>query len=176
MKSGDVTHIDKLLLKKEVINKIIENQVRKDKDIIYGSKSMNIQTNPTVRREAGDYDIFSKKPQKHIYRLDKKLDKFIGGNEFYVVPALHKGTWKLKHIGVLQSNSRDDISIADYSKGHVPYVVIGGIKYEKLSNIIKGKKKILKDKESKYRHFKDDTDLRMIKIGKEINSLGGGKW
>ena len=156
--------ISNLILRKKEISKIIEKQVKKGNKIIYGSKAMNAQIHPFTRRYSPDYDIYTNTPRKDAIELDKKLDKLLGGNYFYPKPAQHEGTWKVKHKGLDGVPSADDIGIADFSKGTAPNVKKKGMRYEKLSNIIKSKKKILKDPESEYRHDKDRGDLRRIKL------------
>ena len=161
-------NFSKFILKRDKINNIIRNQAKKDKKIIYGSKAMNKQIHPFTRRYSPDYDIYTKTPKRDAKAMERRLDKTLGGDYFYTKPAIHGGTWKVNSYGFLKDNPKDDIGVVDYSFGSAPSKRINGVRYEKLSNIVKTKKKILKDKESKYRHGKDRDDLRRIKFSKSL--------
>ena len=161
-------NFSKFILKRDKINNIIRNQAKKDKSIVYGSNAMNKQIHPFTRRKSQDYDIYTKTPKRDARSMEKRLDKTLGGNYFYTKPAIHGGTWKVMNKGLIKDNPRDDINVVDYSFGSTPSKRISGVRYEKLSNIIKTKKKILKDKESKYRHEKDRDDLRRIRFSKAL--------
>lgn len=164
--------VTKLLTNKKEIEKIIKNQVKMDDDIVFGSHAMNAQLHPFFRRQAGDYDVLSNNPKKDARKLERQLDKLFGGDHFFTKPAIHPGTFKVQHRGFFKDNPRDDIQIADFSKGKVPNKRVNKIKVEKLSNIIKTKKKILKDPESKFRHEKDRNDLKRIRMSKALKKTG----
>ena len=155
------------------INKIILKDVKKNKFIIYGRQAMNKQLPGFMRAYTEDYDIITPK-NKYKSAANNMKDKLncnvAGGRKwFYTKPALHPGTQKLMYIGNdLKKGTQDDINIADYSAPSfkLKTVNIDGIKYQTLSSIKSGKKKILKDPESKFRHEKDRTDLKRISASK----------
>jgi hypothetical protein len=168
----DKQTISDILFSRQEINNIILDMVKKDGRVVYGSKAMNVQIHPYTRRFAPDYDVISPTPRRDAIRLKRKLNNRFGNN-FYVKEAIHKGTWKVKHVGAFRCMDTDDIGVADFSESNnIPTKKIGGTRYEKLSNIVRKKKEILKDKESKYRHDKDKKDLNRIRLSKHFTRSG----
>ena len=162
------------LFKQPKISKIIEAKVRQDESIIYGARAMNRQIAGLVSRPTEDYDIYTNQPRKTALFIEKKLDREValGRNDYYVKPAIHGGTWKVMYVGYdKKKGTPDDKGIVDYTKPttKIKVVRLNGISYEALSNIVKVKKAILKDKESKYRWEKDRNDLIRIKFAKQNN-------
>ena len=150
---------------------IIEKEARSNRDIIYGARAMNAQLPLFMRRETQDYDVYSKKPRATADRIQRKLDKEVAGgkDDFYMKPALHKGTYKVMHEGADgKKRTRDDIGIVDYTSmpNQISTVRIEGIRYESIPSIAKRKKEILQDPESEYRHEKDRSDLERIKYSR----------
>ncbi len=148
------------------IGPVILSTAKKRKQIIYGSRAMNKQLPGILQRGTIDWDVLARKPKASARLVERQLDKKVAGgrDDFFMRPARHPGTYKVMHEGYDQKhNTRDDIEVADYSKMQkVPTVRIKGIRYQSLSSIRKGKKKTLKDPESKYRHRKDRQDLHAI--------------
>ena len=152
---------------------IIRRKIRKDKDIVYGTRAMNAQLPHHLKRNTFDFDVYTKRPKQKARAMDKRLDrKLYGGkNVFYTTPAIHKGTWKVRHRGAdRRRGTEDDFDVVDYTQRpkRVRTFMKNGIRYESLSSIKKIKRKILKDPESKYRHEKDRRDLRRIKVWKRL--------
>lgn len=157
------------------IPNIIKQEAKKHKQILYGAQAMNAQVFPLMQRETKDYDVYSRNPKAAANRTQKRLDKEVAGgrDDFFVKPAQHKGTYKVMHEGKDQrKNTKDDVGIADYTtpKGKIQTVTINGVRYEKISSISKGKRKILKDPDSQYRHDKDRADLQRIQLSSFINN------
>jgi len=154
------------------LNQSLLQQTRKNKNIIYGARSINKQIHPLLRRRTYDYDILSPTPKKSAQITEKNYDKIIGSNQFYVKPALHPGTWKVMHIGSdMKKATKDDIGYVDYSKTPRPvpkYKVINGIRYRKLCEEEKAKLKSLNDPQMAFRHKKDLQDLKVIRQSKRL--------
>lgn len=149
--------------------KILFNQVKKNKSIIYGAQSIMKQLPFYLRRKTEDYDIYSKSPMKSARQLEKKLDKQIGFDYYYVKKAMHKGTVKVMHRGHDLKDSRDDSNIADFSSMPRPKpktIVINKVSYSRLRQESRNKKASLKDKQYKFRWKKDSEDLKRMKLRK----------
>jgi len=150
----------------------IKKFVKKKKLIVYGAQSIKKQLG-MYGRSTIDYDIYSKTPLKHSKQLEKKLDSKYG-NKYYVKPAMHKGTFKVKHIGKDGvPKTRDDLDVADFSRPtrKVKTKIIDGIRYTNLSESVKDKKKSLSDKEFQFRWKKDQDDLDRINFFKKMKKI-----
>lgn len=142
------------------IKNIVLDQAQKERQVIYGQQSVNIQLPSKFRRETKDFDILTKKPKQSAERLVKQLNKVYGAEEFKVELAKHGKTFKVK--------SKEGKTIADYTlttkkpktKEHF------GIRYANLPYQEKKLKKILKDEAYEFRHSKDRDTLEKIKGGK----------
>jgi len=153
------------------VSNVIETNAKKEKHIIYGARAMNAQLPLFMRRETQDYDVYSSKPKQTADMVQRRLDKEVAGgkDDFYMKPALHKGTYKVMHEGADgKKRTRDDIGIVDYTimPNQISTVRIEGIRYESIPSIAKRKKEILQDPESEYRHDKDRSDLERIKYSR----------
>ena len=147
------------------MDKTILGVAKKRKQVVYGARSIQAQNN-LFARNTQDWDVFDTNPKKVAQLVEKMLDKQMKGNYFYSQEALHKGTWKVKGIGMDRiKGTEDDESIADYSKLEkgVPYVIKNGVRYRKLREEIKAKKRSVADPEFEFRHKKDKDDLNRIK-------------
>jgi len=154
-------------INEEKIPSIIEGHVKKTDSIIYGRRAMNKQLPGFVRATTYDYDIYNKTPKKTARQMQGRLDKEFGADMFYDKPAQHPGTHKVMFVGKdMKKKTEDDQEIADYTQmpSKVQTKRIGGIRYESIRSVVRGKKAILRDKESAYRHEKDREDLRRIKV------------
>ncbi len=154
---------------------IIESDARKHELTIYGAEALRKQLPGFMRRPTTDYDIYSRKPKRSATRMKNRLNKEITGyNFFFTKKAIYPGTHRVMHPGWDgKRNTRDDYAVADYSKPpkkKFEIIRIKGIRYERVSSIAKGKRKILKDPESKYRHEKDRYDLQAIKNSNLMNT------
>jgi len=152
-------------------NKIILDIVKKEKNIVYGARSIQRQTG-IVSRPTSDWDIFSNKPKISATKTEQALDKASGKNLYYVKPALHAGTYKVEYIGKdNKKGTKDDIGIADFTTMPKPKpttINLGGILYRKLSGEKKAKMKALKDPTQEFRHAKDQDDYNRIELGEAM--------
>lgn len=147
-------------------NKVILKQARKEKNIVYGARSIK-QRIGIFSRRTEDWDIFSNTPKASALRTEKKLDKLHGMNIFYVKAAMHPGTWKVMHKGTdLRKGTKDDYGVADYSR--IPrgtkFNVIKGVRFRTLKEEVKSKRKSLRSQKFAFRHKKDREDLIRMKI------------
>ncbi len=162
-------------LRKHRIPGIILKEARRRKQTIYGTHAMNQQLPLCLRRSTEDFDIYVRNPRRVSNKMQARLDKEISrGDEFFATPAKHRGTHRVVHIGLdMKRRTADDIIIADYSrlpKG-LKIVKQKGLRWESLSSIEKGKRRILRDPKSKYRHRKDRGDLHRILAYKKLRKL-----
>lgn len=142
---------------------ILLNLIAQKKQTIYGARAINRQLPLNLRRETYDYDILTKKPKQAAEELVMKLNKEYGQEEFKVVPAKHKGTYKVKEV-------KTGKTIADYTgttKKPKSKKVLG-VRYANLPYQERKLKRILKDEASAFRHEKDIETLQRIKQGKAI--------
>jgi len=149
---------------------IIESQVIKDKNIIYGARSIKKRLG-WFGRETRDYDIYSNTPRKSALKLERTLDRKSKGDFFYVKPALHKGTFKVMGKGFDGvKNTKDDYGLVDFTKPtrKIKVNIINGIRYDLLDEEKKNKLKSLKDKKMKFRHKKDKDDLNRIRLFQKV--------
>lgn len=153
------------------LRKALLAQTKKDKNIIYGAQSINKQAG-VFSRGTEDYDILSKNPKKAAKKTEKKFDKIVGSNQFYVKPAMHPGTFKVMHVGIdMRAKTKDDKGLVDYSKipkPKPPVKVINGIAYRSLTQEAVAKQKSLRDKQMAFRHKKDRGDLRSIRAAQRF--------
>ena len=160
-------------LKPKVDKKILE-QVKKNKHIIYGAQSIKKQIGE-LSRPTSDFDIFAPNPEKSAREMEREIERLTPTDTFFVKPAIHKGTWKVKFKGQdNKQNTEDDKDIADYSKTPSPLPpikVLNGIRYRTLAQEKKAKRHSLNDKEMKFRHEKDREDLARAENSKVIFDL-----
>ena len=152
---------------------IVLGTAKKQKHIVYGRQAMNVQLPGFLKAYTKDYDIYSKNPKKSANVMQARLDREVacGEDVFFMKAAQHKGTYRVMNKGPdRRKNTEDDYEVVDYTKSsqRVPYRVIDGVRYESLGSIERGKKKILKDPESSYRHEKDRGDLQRIVIARRF--------
>ncbi len=150
--------------------KIILNQIRKKRLIIYGAQAIKKQIG-MIARPTEDYDIFSINPKKHARQLERKLDKKSRGDFYYVKPALHPGTFKVMYKGADErKGTKDDLTIADFTipKRKLKIKVIEGVKYVDIREAIKDKLRILSEKQYAFRHPKDRADLQRIRFAQSL--------
>lgn len=145
--------------KGKVARKVILENARKKKHIVYGARALNAHFPPYLDRHTEDFDVLSKTPRKTAYRIEKKLDKHYGGDFFYVEKAIHSGTYRVKSRVTKRG-------VADYTKQkqRVPSNVLGGVRYITIKRTKTNIKRTLKDQKSKYRYDKDREALQRIKI------------
>ena len=152
-------------------NKIILGIVKKEKDIVYGARSIQRQTG-IVSRPTSDWDIFSNKPKSSAEKTEHALDKSAGKNLYYTKPAIHAGTYKVEFVGKdMKKGTKDDVGIADFTTMPKPKpatINLGGILYRKLSGEKKAKMKALKDPTQEFRHAKDQEDFNRIELGEAM--------
>lgn len=161
------------LLGKHQIPSIVVGEAKRRKHIIYGTQAMNAQLPLAFRRRTQDWDIYARNPHATAHRMQARLDREIarGRDDFFSKPALHPGTHKVMHEGPdTRKGTRDDIGIIDYTKlpKTLETVALNGVKGESLTSIVRGKKKILRDPQSKYRWAKDRGDLGRIGLAQTL--------
>lgn len=153
------------------IERAIKNRVKKEKGIIYGAQSIKKQL-PLFARRTEDYDIFVNKPRRVANKVEREVEGFAPGDDFFVKKGVNPGTWKLKHKGAdMKKETQDDISVADFTKMPKPqpkFKVFGGIRYRVIREELAAKKKILRDKQFAFRHKKDREDLNRLNLGRRF--------
>jgi len=147
---------------KKKIPKIVLSKTGK-KEIIYGARALNKRFPPFLDKHTTDFDIFSPMPKKDAEETERALDKSFGGDFFFVEPAKHPGTFKVK-------SRINKEGYADYTKPDtkIPSDKIGKHRYVKLAYVKKHIKKTLKDPEAKFRHDKDRDALNRIRIYEQL--------
>ena len=155
---------------------MIKKEAKRTNSIIYGSRAMNRQMRyGFMERKANDFDVMTRHPKKTANIMQRKFDKEItnGVDDFYVKEAEHKGTFKVMYDGFDgKRRTKDDFSIVDYSSiRRVKTRKLSGNRYETMKSIEKGKRKTLKDPESKYRHKKDREDLKLIRANRSLRRI-----
>ena len=151
-------------------------QTKKDKNVIYGARSINVQISGPLRRGTQDYDIYAKNPVKAAKKTSKNYNKIVGSKQFYTQPALHPGTHKVMNVGAdMRKGTKDDYGVVDYSGFPIPNPpirTIRGLRYRTLQREIMAKRKSLADPAMKFRHNKDMKDLKRAMLEKELMRRG----
>ena len=146
--------------KKHLIMKTIYSTLDTD-ETIYGARALNVRMPNHLDRHTRDADIFTETPYKEAREAEKALDSMMGFDAFYVVPAEHEGTVKVK------AHATDE-TYADYTmtpKG-LRRENIQGIFYPTIPQIEQKLKRTLSDPTASHRHAKDQDALNRIQIYK----------
>jgi len=143
------------------IDSTIKKKLKTDDDLIlYGAQAVNMQLPKYLHTPTEDWDITTESnPETEAKDIERALDKRYGHNYFEVIPAVHKGTYRVRSI--MTGDIVADISISDKD---VPYKSINGIKVATLDYQVSNILKSLSDKESQFRHTKDLETLQRILI------------
>jgi len=151
---------EKFFRNRKKIQKVVLDEVKKDKAIIFGQRSVNEKLPNHLDVHTQDYDIFTPdNPRKLARKIERKLDKKFKGNFFVSKPAIHGGTHKVKTI-------IGDREVADVSKKpkKIETFKKKGIKYASLTFQQSKIKESLSDPKSKFRHAKDKETRSRIQI------------
>lgn len=139
-----------------MIGSIIKGFVKKKGGTIHGARAMNKQLAfGFLERGTRDYDIYMHAPKRSAIELRDLLQKKTG-SKFSVIPAEHKGTFKVQ---------RDEETVADITtprKG-LKIVNIDGIKYAHVSERVSDAERTLQDPSHAFRHTKDRMDIDRVK-------------
>lgn len=141
---------------------IILSLAQKNRQVIYGGQSTNIQLPKHLRRDTSDYDILTKKPKFFAEKLASMLNKEYRNNDFKVEEAFHKGTYKVKDS---KGNTLVDYT---YTTKKPKSKLVLGVRYADVNYSERKLKKILKDESSSFRHEKDLNTIKRIKEYKNI--------
>lgn len=163
-KKENLLSMDSYYQKRKFVPDIILNQVRKNKSIVYGARALNEHLPRHLDRHTEDYDVYSNNPLKSARQLEKKLDKFFGGDLFAVERAKYERT-----IKVISKVTKK--TVADFTKPEkkIEYKTsMDGVRFARLKKIEAALRKILRDKESRYRWEKDREALKRIRIFKKL--------
>jgi len=128
-------------------------------ETIYGARALNVRLPSHLDRHTKDADIFTETPYKEAREAEQALDTMMGFDAFYVVPAEHEGTVKVK------AHATDE-TYADYTmapKG-LRREKIGSYYYPTIPVIKSALKKTLADPTASHRHAKDQDALNRINI------------
>ena len=88
----------RLFFNQDQVEKKILERARKQKQIIYGARSIQAQIG-IFSRPTQDYDIFTKNPKQNANQLQKEFDKTVAFDYYYSEAGMHKGTYKVKNKG-----------------------------------------------------------------------------
>lgn len=155
--------VDEYYKKKFLIDSTINNQVVKDKNIIYGQKAINYKLPEHLDRNTEDYDIYSRNPRKSARLLERELDKQFGGDFFRIKKAKYDRTVKV--VSNINENT-----VADFTKPDrkIPFETSpDNIRYARLNFLKMKLKKILKQKDMEFRHKKDRDMINRINTYKK---------
>ena len=146
--------------KKHKIMKTIYSTFDSD-ETIYGARALNVRMPRHLDRHTKDVDVFTSTPYKEARQAEKALDTMMGFDAFYVTPAEHEGTFKVKAHATGET-------YADYTK--TPKGLrrenIDGFYYPTIPTIEKSIRRTLVDPTAVHRHSKDQDALNRIQIYK----------
>lgn len=162
----------KLALTEHQRKQAILNRAKKNKDIVFGARSIEKQIGTSFARPTEDYDIFTKKPKQAATQMEAKLDNLIGFDYHFVKKGKNPGTWKVKGRGQdFRKGTKDDVGVVDFTKTPSPAPKskkIQGVRFRKLSEEIKAKRKVIKDPMFAFRKEKDMEDLMKINSARSM--------
>jgi len=145
--------------------RIVLSNVRRNNGIVFGATASQLHMGANAR-PTKDVDAFVPYPRRVAQQTERQLDKNWGSDQFFVKPAKHKGTWKIKDKGFDGiRGTDDDQTVADFSPIPKPKprtTRIQGLQVVNLSHVKQTKSKSLKDKRFKFRHAKDQEDIDRI--------------
>jgi len=143
----------------------VEKQTRRTGNIIYGAQSVNKQVGPWYSRPTSDFDIMSSSPRSHAVELEKKIDNHVNANIAHVEQVSYdRDGQKGKMYRVALKNFNPLIDYNPKPK-NVPFVMINGIKYEKLNRQEKKCMKMINEGDTK-RIINANQDLNRIHLFK----------
>lgn len=144
-----------------IIRDAVLNKASKEKQVIYGARAINSQVPSHLRKKTTDYDILTAKPKKSAKDLAYELNRRVGRNEYKVIHAKHKGTFKVKDA--------KENTIVDYTQlKRTPKVNNSwGNSYKKLSSIKTHIKKSLGKEGNEFRREKDLDALSRIEMSEK---------
>ena len=149
------------------VDNTIKEHIKKEKGIIYGGQSIKKQIG-IFGRPTLDYDVNVKNPKKSANKLQKKLDKVYGKDQFYAKKGVYKSVHKVMDKGPDgRKGTKDDIGIVDFTpipKPKPSVIKINGIQYRRLRAEVSAKRRALKDKTQAFRHKKDMDDMNRIRF------------
>jgi len=154
----------------------IVDQVKRRREIIYGSQSLRIQTG-LLSREPGDWDILSHNPRKSADTLQSTLDRQAGGDHYFVKRAGHRGTYKVREKGEDdRRNTDDDLEVADYTKIGKRKVQILDSPFGRVlsaQDIVKMKERAAANPRYGFRKEKDTEDVLRHRFYQKLRGEGG---
>ncbi len=128
--------------------------------VVFGARAVNRRLPDHLDKHTEDWDILTgKDPEKIARKIEVALDKRYGGNFFFVEPALHPGTFKVKS----RVTGRTVADVSGFTEV-IPSVEINNINYATLDHQVKNIRRSLADEGSTFRHDKDRETLQRINI------------
>jgi len=131
--------------------------------VIHGGKSLNKQLPQHLHRRSNDYDMWAKKPQERMDKMEDSLDKAVGADMFYEesIPMAGSNKRVYRVMSRITNDAVVDYINAPNKKGY--YKIMGGVKWETLDHAKKIYRKILNDPTTgKERKRKSQVDLNRI--------------
>jgi len=149
---------------KKKVKKVIHRVAKKRKLTIYGARARNKQLPKKLQRPTRDYDMYANKPRQAAIVIEKKLDKTFGFNAFRVIPAKHKGTYKIK--STLTGETIADLTM--YPIKELKVIKRKGLRYAHIEHELENIKRTLRIKKYKFRHKKDRDARTRINIATKL--------
>jgi hypothetical protein len=159
----------------------IIDQVKKRREIIYGSQSLRIQEG-ILSRQPGDWDILSHNPRKSADSLQSTLDRQAGGDHYFVKRAGHRGPYKVREKGEDdRRNTEDDLEVADYTKIGKRKITVLDSPFGKVlsaQDIVKMKERAAANPKYRFRREKDTEDVLRYRFNQRLRGEdeGGEEW
>lgn len=155
----------RVFLNRGTIKGRILSKARREKDIIFGAKSIQKQVGLQAR-PTKDFDLFTKNPKMSAVEMEKNFDKLTRGDNFFVKKGKNPTTYKVKFKGRdLTKGTNDDETIVDFTRTPKPipnFKKINEIRYRSLNEELKAKVRLIKDPRFEFRREKDLRDLKIL--------------
>lgn len=150
-------------------DKVILNQIKKKKLILFGARSLNRQLPKFLNKSTKDYDIIvtTRDPKQVAKRIERKLDRKFRSNLFIVEKGKADGVYKVKRI-----LGKEGIVDVVKSKDKVPFVKRRGVRVSTLAFEKAKIRESLANPDAKFRHDKDRERRERIKIFESSRKKG----
>lgn len=166
----------KFELAKPAVKRSVLRQARRRKEVLHGSRAVNMQTPGFLARPTEDFDLFADGHRESARLQESRLDRRVGrgADEFFVEQARNPETKRVRWRGPdARRGTEDDATVADYTRTPSPRPRtrrVDGLLVEDIRSIEKEKRAAVRDPEKAFRREKDLAQLGQIRAAKSLRA------
>ena len=165
----------RVLANRQTLNDEVVNDIRKNKDVVFGNQALNRRVPGFLGVETRDFDILTRgNPTARAAQIERRLDRKFGGDVFFTKAAQKPGTRKVQFVGPdLRKNTRDDVTIVDVSKlkRGVMFTRTNGLNVITRQQIRKDRLRAIRNPQAKFRREKDRRALDILRQRNRLRRL-----